>query len=209
MQQFWSSLVSLESVAVLTAIAYLLLAARENLWCWACAFVSSTLYTYIFWDVRLLMESALNVFYVVMAVVGWWEWRYGGKQHEGLRIHRLRGWQHAALIAAVLVLASVNGYMIQRYTHGAFPFLDSFTTWGAVVTTFLVVRKVLENWLYWLVVDSVSIYLYIDRGLYLTALLFAAYLIIVLFGWRRWLLEYRQQQAAADARDAPDQGVAA
>lgn len=203
MQQFLDALVSLESVAVLTAIAYLLLAARENLWCWACAFVSSTLYTYIFWDVRLLMESALNVFYVVMAVVGWWQWRYGGKQHDGLRIHRLRAWQHVALIAAVLALASVNGYMIQRFTHGAFPFLDSFTTWGAVVTTVLVVRKVLENWLYWLVVDGVSIYLYIDRELYLTALLFAAYLVIVLFGWRRWLLEYRQQQAALDTQGIP------
>jgi len=71
------------------------------------------------------------------------------------------------------------------------PFLDSFTTWGSILTTWMVARKILENWLYWLVIDSVSIYLYLDRELYLTALLFALYLVIVLFGYRKWLLHYR------------------
>ncbi len=80
---------------------------------------------------------------------------------------------------------------LHRYSEAALPFLDSFTTWGSVLTTWMVARKILENWLYWLVIDSVSIYLYLDRGLHLTALLFAAYLIIALFGYRKWLLHYR------------------
>jgi nicotinamide mononucleotide transporter PnuC len=194
MQAIWDTLFSLEAVAVVTALAYLLLAARENLWCWACAFVSSVIYVWIFWNARLYMGSLLNVYYVAMALWGWWSWRYGGQQHDGLRIHTLPLWQHGLLIAGVLCLALGNGWVMQRYTEAALPFLDALVSWGAVVTTILVVRKVLENWIYWLVVDGISIWLYVDRGLHLTALLFVGYLIIVLIGLRTWTLQYRRQQ---------------
>jgi len=75
--------------------------------------------------------------------------------------------------------------------------LDSFTTWGSVVTTFMVVRKVLENWIYWLVIDSISIYLYIDRELYFTSMLFVVYIVIIFFGWLSWLKSYQQNVKAA------------
>lgn len=189
------ALLTLEGVAVVLAIAYLLLAARESLWCWYCAFGSSLLYILIFWDVRLLMESMLSVYYAGMAVVGWWQWRAGADQPR-LAIIRLPWWQHGVLLAAMLVLALVSGSLLQRFTDAAWPFVDSFTTWASVITTVLVVRKVLENWLYWLLIDSISLYLYIDRGLYLTALLFAAYLVIVVFGFLHWRKLYRQQATA-------------
>src|SRR5690606_23783949 len=96
----------------------------------------------------------------------------------------------------LLAAAGLNGWLLTRYTGAAWPYLDSFTTWGSVLTTFLVVKKVLENWLYWIVIDSLSIYLYIDRGLYLTAGLFAAYLVIVVFGYFSWLNLYRANQPA-------------
>ncbi len=175
-----------EIVAVILAIAYLLLAAREHIACWVCAFISSVIYTFVFWDVSLLMESMLNIFYAVMAVVGWYEWRYGGSKHGGLSIRRLAYWQHICIILAALLLAGVNGWLMHRYTSAAWPFLDAFTTWASVLTTFLVIWKILENWIYWLVIDSLSIYLYLDRGLYLTALLFAVYLVIAIFGYLHW-----------------------
>jgi len=175
-----------EIVAVVLAIAYLLLAAREHIACWACAFISAAIYTVVFWDVSLLMESMLNIFYAVMAVVGWYEWRYGGSKHDGLSIGTLAYWQHICIILGALTLAGLNGWLMQRYTSAAWPFLDAFTTWASVLTTFLVIWKILENWLYWLVIDSISIYLYLDRGLYLTALLFAVYLVIAIFAYLHW-----------------------
>jgi nicotinamide mononucleotide transporter len=204
MQDILNAVLSLEGVAVVTALAYLLLAARENLWCWICAFISSVLYVWIFWNARLYMESVLNVYYVVMAVWGWWSWRYGGQRHEGLRIRMLPWWQHCALIAATLCLALANGWLMQRYTAAAMPFVDALVTWGAVVTTVLVVRKVLENWVYWLVIDGVSMLLYIDRGLYLTALLFAGYLVIVLLGLRTWWRQYQQEREEDLPRGTPE-----
>ena len=192
----------LEPLAVILAIAYLLLAAREHIACWYCAFVSSAIYTMIFQDVSLLMESVLNVFYVVMAVIGWYEWRYGGKSHGGVKIRTLAPGVHGLILAVLIIAALVNGWLLTRYTGAAWPYLDAFTTWASVITTFLVVWKVLENWLYWLVIDGLSIYLYIDRGLVLTAALFAAYLVIVVFGYLHWRRIYREQDA--NTNDSPD-----
>jgi nicotinamide mononucleotide transporter len=204
MQDIVTALVSLEGLAVVTALAYLLLAARESLWCWLWAGISSALYVWIFWNARLYMESMLNVYYVVMALWGWWSWRYGGQQHAGLRIRTLPWRQHCVLLAAILGLALVNGGLARRYTAAAMPFMDSLVTWGAVLTTALVVRKVLENWVYWLVIDSVSLWLYLNRGLYLTALLFAAYLVLVLFGLRTWWRQYRQESADKHETATPE-----
>jgi len=187
-------LTALEALAVVLALLYLLLAARESLWCWYCAFVSSALYTIVFWDVSLLMEVALNLFYVVMAVVGWYQWRRGGR-HAALRIVSLPWAQHLGLLALMLLLALANGWVMHTYTTAAWPFLDAFIAWGSVINTVLVVRKVLENWLYWLLLDGLALGLYVERGLYLTALLFALYLVIVVFGYLRWRREYRAYSA--------------
>ena len=182
-----------EVAAVLLGIAYLLLAMRESLWCWYAAFVSTAIFLWLFWRVGLLMESALQVYYLAMAVYGWWHWRYGTGAGDTLPISRWSGRQHAAAIAGIVTASRASGALLASHTSAALPYLDSFTTWGSILTTWMVARKILENWLYWLVIDSVSIYLYLDRALYLTALLFAAYVVIVLFGYRQWLIHYRAQ----------------
>jgi nicotinamide mononucleotide transporter len=181
-----------EAAAVVLGVAYLLLAMRESLWCWYAAFASTAIFLVLFWNVSLLMESALQVYYLAMAVYGWWQWQRGGAGHTELKISRWDNRQHLVAVAAVLLVSAASGALLQQYTGAALPYLDSFTTWGSVLTTWMVARKILENWLYWLVIDSVSIYLYLDRALYLTAGLFAIYLVIVLFGYRKWWLHYQQ-----------------
>ncbi|MGR9089875.1 MAG: nicotinamide riboside transporter PnuC [Gammaproteobacteria bacterium] len=175
-----------EGIAVMLAVAYLLLAAREHIACWACALASTAIYTAVFWDVSLLMESALNVYYMAMAVYGWQQWRYGGEAHEGVPIRTLSLRQHGLILAAVACLTLGSGTYLAEQTTAAWPYVDSFTTWASVITTVLVAKKYLENWLYWFVIDSVSIPLYLDRGLYLTAGLFAVYLVIIVFGYLSW-----------------------
>jgi nicotinamide mononucleotide transporter len=184
-----------ELAAVLLGIAYLLLAVRENLWCWYAAFVSTAIFLYLFWQVGLLMESGLQVYYLAMAVYGWWQWQHGSGAGGELAISRWQPQQHLLAIGLVLAASAASGLALASYTQAALPYLDSFTTWGSILTTWMVARKVLENWLYWLVIDSVSIYLYLDRELYLTALLFMVYLVIVVFGYRQWLQHYRMQSA--------------
>ena len=179
-----------ETAAVLLAIGYLLLAVRENIWCWYCAFASTAIYTVLFWDVNLLMESALNVYYMGMAVFGWYQWTRGYTAGDGaetgVTIHSLSQNQHLIIIVAIGNLSLVSGYLLSQYSTAAWPYVDSFTTWASVITTYLVAKKFLENWLYWIVIDSVSIPLYLDRGLPLTALLFAVYVVIAIAGYFSW-----------------------
>ncbi|WP_295802825.1 nicotinamide riboside transporter PnuC [uncultured Microbulbifer sp.] len=185
-----------EVAAVVLALAYLLLAMRENILCWYAAFASTAIYLVLFWDVSLLMESALQIFYLLIAVYGWWQWRNQSTQNDSAQIHRWPVQIHLAAFAAVGALTLVFGFVLDNYTNAALPYLDSFTTWGAVVTTYMVTRKVLENWLYWIAIDGAAIYLYIDRELYLTALLFVLYVILVVIGFFQWFRLYQQQNPA-------------
>jgi len=92
----------------------------------------------------------------------------------------------------VVLISLISGYLLNRHTEAAWPYLDSFTTWASVVTTYMVTKKVLENWLYWIVIDSLSIFLYLDRGLHLTALLFVGYTVIAIFGFYQWRQSHQQ-----------------
>lgn len=188
-----------EAVAVGLAVAYLLLAVRQNRLCWVAAFVSTALYTLLFWQVQLMMQSALNAYYMAMAVYGWWHWRHGGRSRADgagarLPITRWSARLHALVLALIATCALVSGALLESNTGAARPYLDSFVTWGAVFTTWMVARKVLENWAYWMVINSAAIFLFVDRGMVLTAGLHASYLAISVFGWRSWYRDYRKQK---------------
>ncbi|MFA7554794.1 MAG: nicotinamide riboside transporter PnuC [Spongiibacteraceae bacterium] len=188
------AMIGWELVAVVLALLYLVLAMKERIECWYAAFVSTAIYIFLFWDVSLLMESALQLYYLAMAVYGWWLWRKHANADEELIINTWPWRQHGIAIAILLLLTFISGGLLEANTSAALPYLDSFTTWGAVITTYMVTKKVLENWLYWIVIDGVSVFLYLDRGLYLTAVLFTLYVIIVIIGFLQWLPRYRQQQ---------------
>jgi nicotinamide mononucleotide transporter len=182
--------VNLETLAVALGLSYLLLAMRENSLCWYCAFFSTAIYVYIFGDVSLYMESALNVYYMGMAVYGWLQWQKGGANHSGVEIVRWTAKHHIICILVILIASVISGYLLSVNTDARLPYLDSFTTWASVLTTVMVARKVLENWLYWIVINSVSIYLYIDRDLDQTAAMFTLYLVLSVLGYVAWKKNY-------------------
>ena len=182
-----------ETCAVILALAYLLLATRENILCWHCAFISSAIYVALNWQAKLPMVSALSVYYMGMAVYGWYQWRHGGRQQAGVRIHTLSARRHLLIFGLILTLSAVSGYLLDRYTQTVWPYVDSFVTWGSVITTYLVTKKILENWLYWILIDSIGISLYIKGGLHQTALLLLIYVVICVYGYFSWR-ELRRQQ---------------
>ncbi|HET7923567.1 MAG TPA: nicotinamide riboside transporter PnuC, partial [Rhodanobacteraceae bacterium] len=159
------------------------------------AFLSSVLTMILMFETRLYAESVLNVYYVVMAVYGWYRWRYGGRKDSGgqlpISVWPLR--THALAIGGTLVLSAFVGRLMSDYTDAAFPYLDAFVTVSSVVTTYMVARKLLENWLYWIVVDGLALYLYWQRELYLFVGLFALYLVLVVVGLVRWHRDWRAQ----------------
>jgi nicotinamide mononucleotide transporter len=180
--------------AALLGLAYLLLAVRRSLWCWFCAFVSTAIYLVLFAHARLYMQSALQVFYLAMAVYGFLDWRKGRSVQGEVLIRSWTPQQHLLAAAAVIVATLVNGWLLAGKTDAASPYLDSFVTWGSVITTWMVARRVVENWLYWIVVDGVAVWLYLDAKLYPTTVLFVIYLGIVVHGYFVWRREASAQR---------------
>jgi nicotinamide mononucleotide transporter len=186
----------MEIAAVLLAVLYLLLAIRENSWCWPAGIGSALLYLGVFYAAGLYMEAGLQIFYVGMGAYGWWAWRPAGRgEGAPLTIHRWPLAWHGIAVAVIAVLSLTSGWALDHYTDAAAPYLDSFVTWGSVLTTWMVARKLLENWLYWLVIDGVTLGLSLQRGLILTAALFALYLVLVVIGWRAWLKTWQRAVA--------------
>jgi len=194
---------ALEVAAVAFGLLYLVLAIRQNILCWPAALIGVLLSLVLFWEARLYMEAALQIFYAAMAFYGWYQWRHGRRGNAGridgdlpVSVWSVR--QHVVAIAATLVLSGVIGWAL-THTNAAFPYLDSFTSVAAIVTTYMVAKKILENWVYWFVIDSIGVYLYTARGLYLYAALFVLYLVLVVLGFVRWQRDWREQAAQAAA----------
>ncbi|MEM9209533.1 MAG: nicotinamide riboside transporter PnuC [Pseudomonadota bacterium] len=180
------ALTALEAVAFVLGVAYLLLVIRESVWCWPSAFISSSLFAGLFAVSRIYMDAGLQAFYAGMAVYGWWVWRSPGPSRAELRVHRWSLQRHAAASAVIGLVSAVSGWLLATYTDAAYPYVDSLTTFASFWATFLVARKVMENWYYWLVIDGVSIAIYLERGLKFAALLFAVYLVLIPFGIVAW-----------------------
>ena len=184
----------LELIAVVTALLYVVLAAKVNIWCWPAALVSTLLYTAIFYEVYLWMDSLLQVYYMVMAVYGWYSWRNSNKlSYQNTQVIEITKWsvnKHIKIIAILSCISVGLGWLMSNYTIADFPYFDSATTVFAIFTTYLVVIKVLENWLYWIVIDLVSIYLYIEKDLTPTAVLFGLYVVLAIYGYVQWRKMY-------------------
>lgn len=183
----------LEAAGVFFSVLYLVLAIRENIWCWPAAFLSSALTVLVMFGARLYSEAALNVFYAAMAVYGYYQWRYGGRASGAAELP-ISVWPakaHVLAIGGSVALSAALGWLLATYTDAALPYVDAFVTVSSVVTTYMVARKILENWLYWLVIDSISLWLYVQRELFFYALLFALYLVLVVIGFVRWHRDWR------------------
>jgi nicotinamide mononucleotide transporter len=191
----WRGTGWIEIAAAVLAVVYLLLAIRQRSSCWVAAFISSCLYVWVLFGARLYMESALNAFYAAMAVYGYRQWREGSGG-AGLAVCRWPMRRHVAGAAGVVALSLISSYFLRRFTPAAWPFIDSLVTWSSVFATYLVARKVFENWHWWLIIDSAGLCLYFSRRLFVTTLLFALYLVLIVVGMRQWRRALEPQIAA-------------
>ena len=150
----------MEFIAVILAVVYLLLAVKQNIFCWAAAISSSSLYFFVMYSAGLYMEAYLQIFYILMAFYGWSQWK---EKETPLKITNWSTSNHLKAMSLILFLSISSGYLLDLFTDAALPFLDALTTWGAVVATYMVAKKLIENWIYWFVVDTISIFLFLSR----------------------------------------------
>lgn len=181
----------LEWSAVVFSLLYVFLAARQNIWCWFFGALSAGLSVVLFLIVKLYAESILYVFYVAFSFYGWWQWRSLGDVGE----RPIEEWslrRHLLLIGSAALGAAGIYYFFSTYTDAAQPLIDALTTSFSFATTFLVARKVLSNWLYWVAIDALSVYLYASRGLPVYAALMAVYTGMAVYGYWQWRKEWNR-----------------
>lgn len=179
---------ALEIIGTIIGLAYLWLEYRASIYLWIAGIIMPAVYLFVYYDAGLYADFGINVYYLLAAVYGWLVWKYGSKEkHEQeLLITRMprRKWTMAALMYVVFQL--LIAWILIRYTDSNVPWCDAFTTALSMVAMWMLAHKYLEQWIVWIVVDVVSVGLYIYKDLYFTAALYALYAIIAIYGYWNW-----------------------
>jgi nicotinamide mononucleotide transporter len=175
-----------EWLIFISALAYVILAAIENTWCWLFGIISSALSVYLCYSGHLFLESGLNIFYVIIGIYGWYQWLYGSGGKAELPVVTWSLKKNLLLILTGLLIWIPFGYTAHTFSTQAMPYLDAFITAFSIIATWMTAKKILENWTYWIVIDALAFFLYAYRGFYLIALLYIIYTILAAAGYFTW-----------------------
>jgi nicotinamide mononucleotide transporter len=187
----WFAEHGLEFVAVLFGIISVFLSVRQNIWSWPTALVNVALFFALFYKSGLYSDMGLQVVYFVLSLYGWYEWLYGGKGRTELRVSRTRPRTAAVLLGIAVVVWIVLARLTSRLPGVALPYLDAALTTASLAAQWMMTRKLLENWMLWIVLDIAYVGMFIFKGLYLTAANYAVYLVLAVLGhvaWKRSLV---------------------
>ena len=186
----------IEIAGFVTGALAVWLAVRQSPWNWPAGVANAVFFLILFWQSRLYGDMALQVLFIAICLLGWYRWLFGGAGHSRLRVSRITTKGALAYTAAGVVATAVfTPYL--RSIGDASPLLDALTTVLSVEAQYLMTRKVIEHWLIWMAADVIYIWLYAERGLYLTSLLYVAFFAMCLVGWRDWSTDTAAQPAAA------------
>lgn len=173
-----------EAAAIAAGAAYVLLAIRQRRACWVAGGASTALYIVVFVEAGLPLQAALQVLYVALSVYGWYAWRPGGEGAQ--RPHRWPLRSHLLALAAVGLATAASVLLLRHFPLSAAPFADSLGTWASVIATWLLARRVIDAWIWWIAVDTGLAALFATQGLIGTAALYLAYAVLAIAGWRAW-----------------------
>lgn len=176
----------IEALAFATALGYVLGSIRQWPGAWPLAAVSAALYGGLFIAAKLYGQAALQAFFVAASLWGWWQWLHGTRAGAALAVAALDARARLGLALAWIGSWLAGGALLLRFTDASVPFLDLFPTAGSVVGQLLTARKFIEAWPVWLVVNVTSVALFVHQKLWLTALLYAIFIVLSLVGWRAW-----------------------
>jgi nicotinamide mononucleotide transporter len=175
-----------ELVAVVVTLAAVYLTTRQIIWCWPTSLVSVSMYAVVFFQAKLYADMGLQAIYFVLAIYGWWTWLHGGEDYGKLKVSRSSRVLGMVLFAIGAGFGFVLGTTLHRFTDASIPFMDSTLSSFSIVAQWMQTRKLLESWLVWIVVDVLYVGMFIYKGLFLTAGLYAVFLYLALRGYLNW-----------------------
>jgi nicotinamide mononucleotide transporter len=179
---------TLELVAALIGAISVYLSVRQNIWSWPTGFVNVAIYAVVFYGAKLYADMGLQVIYAVLSVYGWYEWLYGGENKTELHVTRTTAPTGTLLLVIAVVGSLALGFLLRSTTDASLPFMDSSLSTTSLVAQWMMTRKKLESWIVWVVVDVFYIGMFTYKHLYITAVLYAVFLVLAArgyFDWRR------------------------
>ncbi|MCK4920608.1 MAG: nicotinamide mononucleotide transporter [Bacteroidales bacterium] len=180
----------IEILGAIAGLVYLYFSVKQLIWLWPLGILTSLLYVYVFYDSRLFADMSLQVYYFFISLYGWYFWVSGGSKSETkekkLKVSRLNFRMLSVLLFVTFILTIISGYILINFTGSTLPWWDAFTTSASIVAMWMLARKILENWLFWVVIDLISMGIYIYKGLFPTVILFFVYSTVAIVGYFEW-----------------------
>ncbi|MBI9053480.1 MAG: nicotinamide mononucleotide transporter [Bacteroidales bacterium] len=189
----WISGNYIELLATVFGLFYILLSIKQNIWCWPAGLITSALYVYVFFGSKFYADMGLQVYYVFVSLYGWYHWKFGAKskKQDDLKISGINLKTAIILMLVTAVLFVIIAYVLVNFTDSTVPYWDSFTTAASFVATWMLARKIIEHWIIWIIVDAISLGLYLFKGLYPTVILFGVYTVLAILGYIEWRRKLR------------------
>ena len=176
----------IEGIAVVFGVICVYLVIQQNIWCWPAGLVQVTLYVYIFYEVKLYSDLILHVVYIGMQFYGWYHWLNGGNDHEKLPVSKLSRSALTTWVVVSMTGTAAWGWFMASNTEASLPYGDAFTTVASLIAQWLMARKLLESWIFWIAVDIIAIGIYAAKSLYLTSGLYTLFLGMATYGFFKW-----------------------
>ena len=186
---------TLEAISFVTGALCVWLVVRENVWNFPIGLVNVATFSVVFFNSQLYADAGLQVVYFVLGIVGWTLWLRGGRNRTSLSLSSIQSRESAWLVMFVLV-STIGLWKTVHHFGGSASFWDALTTAISLASQWMLNRKLIENWLGWIVVDIIYVPLYVSKGLYLTAILYAVFLCMAMIGWSQWHRTWSVQNAS-------------
>lgn len=190
----WIAQNYIEILGLIFGLFYIILSIKQNIWCWPAGLITSALYIYVFFGSKFYADMGLQVYYLIVSIYGWYNWMYGSKskKQDDLKVSRTKVKLAVYLSLAFIILFVLISYILVNFTDSEVPYWDAFTTAASFVATWMLAQKLIEHWIIWIVVDTVSLALYIYKGLYPTVILFAVYTLLAILGYVAWRKQLKE-----------------
>lgn len=181
-QQNW-----IEIAGSILSLIYVYLSIKQKISLWIFGFLCSSLYVVVFWQNKFYADMSLQFYYLAVSVYGWINWEKGTQspEHE-LPIRKTSLKEGFILGISALLIYFVYFYILKNFTDSPLPKSDSFTTALSIVATWMLARKMIDNWILWIIIDAVSASLYFYKEMNITAILFVIYTIMAIIGYFKW-----------------------
>ena len=186
----------IEILATITGLIYLVYSIKGKVLLWFYGLITSILSVYVFFKSRLYADTGINLYYVIVSIYGWIHWyKRGNDNKKELPVSRITLKNSLILLIITLLIFLFISYILTKYTDSTVILWDSFITAFSITATWMLARKIMEHWIIWVVVDALSIGLYLYKGLFPTVFLFLVYTILAITGYFEWMKQWKAQES--------------